>query len=103
MHFPSDGAGVGVRSASELPRFSQQILGPGIADPAHMVQCGDRTSFRLESCAVLAFELLDPHDAVESRVAHFPHFSRGAFSDQREASIQTQPRSGSYGHGFKQL
>jgi hypothetical protein len=52
-----------------------------------MIQRGDRASFALEALVELVLRELDGDDAIEPRVASFPHLSHPACANLREDLI----------------
>jgi hypothetical protein len=46
-----------------------------------MIQSRDSARFFLKSLAVFAFESLDSHDPVQTRVSRFPHFAHSSATD----------------------
>jgi hypothetical protein len=46
-----------------------------------VIECGDRTSFALESLGVLGLETLDGDRTIDSGIARFPHLAHATRAD----------------------
>ena len=61
-----------------------------------MIQCGDRTSFALESLGVLGLKALDGDDTIDSRVAGFPHFAHPARAERTGQLVGAKSNPGTH-------
>ena len=86
-----------MRSASVCPStvLEHQIVSANVVDLAdvRMIERGNRARFLFEPPAVLFGEPLHRDDAIEPRVARFPHFSHATCAEEGQDFIGTEPRA----------
>ena len=91
------GDGHGPRQDLTLDVLHHQVIRPDVIELADvwMIECGDRTSFALESLGVLGLEALDGDDTIDSRVAGFPHFAHSARAQRSGQLVGAKSNPGS--------
>ena len=64
-----------------------------------MIERGNRARFLFEPPAVLFGQPLHRDDAIEPRVARFPHFPHATRAEEGQDFVGTEPGACSQGHG----
>src|SRR6185369_3101848 len=75
-----------------LHEFEHQIIRPDVENLADvgMIQGRDRAGFPFETCSVRLIDLLDSDNAIEPRVAGFPHLSHAASANGRNDFVRAE-------------